>query len=152
MSAWIQLQGSRGERELLSQPFLQLKPVIPVPECQEGNFVIPFPDLFHFLPNPKLWNLFFPHRCISHVREQNRNWRIGRDFSIWFFCHKQRSRSLPLVGMIVSYSLSWILAMSFFHSWILGIGLFSLSVLKGAHPCTSSSGQGGGKRVLEDFF
>ena len=23
---------------------------------------------------------------------------------------------------------------------------------KGAHPCTSSSGQGGGKRVLEDFF
>ena len=24
--------------------------------------------------------------------------------------------------------------------------------IKGAHPCTSSSGQGGGKRVLEDFF
>ena len=24
--------------------------------------------------------------------------------------------------------------------------------VKGAHPCTSSSGQGGGKRVLEDFF
>ena len=23
---------------------------------------------------------------------------------------------------------------------------------KGAHPCTSSSGQGGGKRVLEDLF
>ena len=23
---------------------------------------------------------------------------------------------------------------------------------KGAHPCTSPSGQGGGKRVLEDFF
>ena len=23
--------------------------------------------------------------------------------------------------------------------------------LKGAHPCTSSSEQGGGKRVLEDF-
>ena len=27
-----------------------------------------------------------------------------------------------------------------------------VSCLKGAHPCTSSSGQGGGKRVLEDFF
>ena len=25
-------------------------------------------------------------------------------------------------------------------------------IAKGAHPCTSSSEQGGGKRVLEDFF
>ena len=29
---------------------------------------------------------------------------------------------------------------------------FKTQSLKGAHPCTSSSGQGGGKRVLEDFF
>ena len=28
----------------------------------------------------------------------------------------------------------------------------SFPMSKGAHPCTSSSGQGGGKRVLEDFF
>ena len=27
-----------------------------------------------------------------------------------------------------------------------------MSIGKGAHPCTSSSEQGGGKRVLEDFF
>ena len=30
--------------------------------------------------------------------------------------------------------------------------VYVLIQLKGAHPCTSSSGQGGGKRVLEDFF
>ena len=29
---------------------------------------------------------------------------------------------------------------------------FSIIFLKGAHPCTSSSEQGGGKRMLEDFF
>ena len=29
---------------------------------------------------------------------------------------------------------------------------FIVRETKGAHPCTSSSGQGGGKRVLEDFF
>ena len=130
MSAWIQLQGSRGEREFLSQPFLRLKPVIPVPECQEGNFVIPFPDLFHFFPTPN-YGICFSLPGPFHMYGN----RTGIEGLVGilvfdFFCHKQRSRSLPLVGMIVSYSLSWILAMSFFHSSILGIGLFSLLILK----------------------
>ena len=29
---------------------------------------------------------------------------------------------------------------------------YCLTIVKGAHPCTSSSEQGGGKRVLEAFF
>ena len=112
-----------------------------------------------FSPRASLWFWNLGASCCNlpvEVAEGVEPFCERRSTLLWICRLFPASEDITLPNILESCSLSWGHATSLYvmstSLQIKQIFFADLPDSKGAHPCTSSSGQGGGKRVLEDFF